>query len=84
MPKKRTILLMPTTMLFAVLVIGGVAFALDFTCDGSSDADPDPGECTGTRQADEIVGTGDPDNIDARGRRRHGVWAGQRRHDPRP
>ena len=33
MPKKRTILLMPTTMLFAVLVVSGVALALS-ACEG--------------------------------------------------
>jgi Ca2+-binding RTX toxin-like protein len=65
MPKKRTILLMATTMLFAVLVVGGVAFALDFACNGPGDPHPG-GTCTGTSQNDTISGTPLPDIIDAR------------------
>ena len=73
----RRILLLATTMLFAVLVIGGVAYALTFTCDGQGDPDPG-GECTGTETSDDITGTtgGDrvlalegDDTVDARGGR---------------
>jgi Ca2+-binding RTX toxin-like protein len=76
MPKKRTILLMATTMLFAVLVLGGVAYALDFTCNDPQ-TDPHPGgRCSGTSQDDRIDGTvgddfivagGGMDNVFARG-----------------
>jgi Ca2+-binding RTX toxin-like protein len=62
---RRTILLMATTMLFAVLVVGGVAFALDFACNGPGDPHPG-GTCTGTSQNDTIFGTPLPDIIDAR------------------
>jgi Ca2+-binding RTX toxin-like protein len=63
---RRTILLMATTMLFAVPVGGGVAFALDFACNDPL-TDPHPGgTCTGTSQDDTISGTPAPDIIDAR------------------
>ena len=62
----RPTLLVMATMSFAVLVIGGVAYALTFTCDTNLDADPDTGECKGTPRDDHIDGTEDPDNIDAR------------------
>jgi Ca2+-binding RTX toxin-like protein len=61
---RRTILLM-ATMTLATFVVGGVAFALDFTCDGPLDADTDPGECRGTTDADSITGTSRTDFIDA-------------------
>ena len=58
----RRILLLATTTLFAVLVIGGVAYALTFTCDGQGDPDPG-GECLGTETSDDITGTAGGDRI---------------------
>jgi hypothetical protein len=57
MPKKRTIVLMATTMLFAVLVFGGVAYALTIQCDGEGDQDPRLLFCLGTPDSDNITGT---------------------------
>jgi hypothetical protein len=75
---KRRILLMLTTMAVALVAISGVAYALclcvvpmrcayalDFTCDGPLDRDPDPEQCAGTSKYDFIEGTGGNDNIDA-------------------
>jgi Ca2+-binding RTX toxin-like protein len=62
----KRIMLLATTMLFAVLVVGGVAYALNFTCDTELDADPDPGECTGTPKQDFISGTNNGGFINAR------------------
>src|SRR5215212_9649034 len=59
---RRTIMLM-ATMTLATFVVGGVAFALDFTCDGQLDADTDLGECSGTTNADSITGTSRTDFI---------------------
>jgi Ca2+-binding RTX toxin-like protein len=59
----RRILLLATTILFAVLVIGGAAYALTFTCNDPL-TDPDPGgECTGTIEGDIITGTTGGDRI---------------------
>jgi Ca2+-binding RTX toxin-like protein len=57
---RRTILLL-ATMALAVLVVGGVAYALTFTCDDPL-TDPDPGGiCTGTPEDDRMIGTDGPD-----------------------
>jgi Ca2+-binding RTX toxin-like protein len=61
---RRTIMLM-ATMTLATFVVGGVAFALDFTCDGVGDQSNLPGECRGTTDADSITGTSHTDFIDA-------------------
>jgi hypothetical protein len=50
-----------------LLVMGGVAYALTIQCDGTGDQDPDPGQCAGTDEADEITGTAQRDLIFARG-----------------
>jgi hypothetical protein len=69
---RRTILLLAATMSFAMLVIGGVAYALTVQCDDTdpegngTDQDPDPGECAGTSKDDFIAGTGGNDTINAR------------------
>ena len=55
---KRTIPLLATTMTLAVLVFGGVALALEFTC-GSN-------PCVGTPQNDTIHGTALNNDINAR------------------
>ena len=60
---RRTIMLM-ATMTLATFVVGGVAYALDFTCGGEGDTDPDPGDCRGTTDADSITGTSRTDLID--------------------
>ena len=62
---RRTITVMATTMTLATFVIGGVAFALNITCDGAGDQQPAPGECRGTTEADSITGTSRTDFIDA-------------------
>jgi len=61
----KRILLMATTMLFAVLVVGGVAYALTFTCDTPDDANPVTGQCLGTSDSDNITGTTGDDTIDS-------------------
>jgi Ca2+-binding RTX toxin-like protein len=53
---KRTIVLMATTMLFAVFVFGGVAYALTIQCDGEGDQDPALLQCFGTADSDKITG----------------------------
>jgi Ca2+-binding RTX toxin-like protein len=53
---RRTLLVM-ATMSFAVLVIGGVAYALTFTCTTNP--------CVGTADSDNITGTNSLDFIDA-------------------
>ena len=63
---RRTILLM-ATMTLSVLVIGGVAYALNITCDGTGDQDSRTGFCKGTAKQDSITGTSGSDFIDARG-----------------
>jgi len=50
-------------MAAAMVVAGGVAYAATVVCDGAADRDPDPGQCQGTNEADEIVGTEDPEVI---------------------
>jgi Ca2+-binding RTX toxin-like protein len=55
---KRIFMLM-ATMALGVLIVGGVAYAMSVTCDGTNDQDPDPGECQGTPNADRISGTDD-------------------------
>jgi Ca2+-binding RTX toxin-like protein len=62
---KRILVLMTTTMSFAVLVIGGVAYALTVQCDGAGDQAPDPVLCAGTNEDDKITGTTQRDNISA-------------------
>ena len=53
-------------MAAALVVVGGVAYAAAVTCDGTGDQDPDPGQCTGTSDADiTIEGTEGPDTIRA-------------------
>jgi hypothetical protein len=59
----RRALLVMATMLFAVFMIGGVAYALTIQCDGTGDQDPDEGVCFGTDKSDTITGTLDPDFI---------------------
>jgi hypothetical protein len=57
----RRILVVLATMVMGVLLASGVAYALNAVeCDGPGDTDPDPLECRGTPQSDEIVGTTDP------------------------
>jgi hypothetical protein len=63
----KRILLMATTMLFAVLVVGGVAYALSVQCGGEGDQNPNPFGCAGTPQDDTIIGTEGAETIDARG-----------------
>jgi hypothetical protein len=53
---RRTLLLL-ATMVTGVLLVSGVAYALSVQCDGTGDQDPDPGECRGTPNADNIEGT---------------------------
>jgi Ca2+-binding RTX toxin-like protein len=53
---RRTLLLL-ATMVTGVLLVSGVAYALSVQCDGTGDQDPDPGECQGTPNADNISGT---------------------------
>jgi Ca2+-binding RTX toxin-like protein len=55
---RRTILTMATTMTLAVLVIGGVAWALTFTCTLDN--------CIGTPQDDQITGADRSQFFDAR------------------
>jgi serralysin len=55
------------TMLFAVLMIGGVAYAAVIKCDREGDLEPAPGACLGTDQSDNITGTGKGDFIDGAG-----------------
>jgi hypothetical protein len=61
---RRTILLL-VTMLFAVLVIGGVAYALTIQCDGAGHQNPSVGVCDGTNGPDKLVGTNQPDRMNA-------------------
>jgi Ca2+-binding RTX toxin-like protein len=82
---RRTLLVLATTMSFAVLVIGGVAYALTIQCDGEGDQDPATGGCAGTENPDTITGTKNPDfifalggddTVDARGGRDREIRAG--------
>jgi Ca2+-binding RTX toxin-like protein len=76
---RRTLLVMATTMSFAVLVVGGVAYALNIQCDGEGDQNPalgacegtnDPGDTiTGTKGIDDIRALEGDDTVDARGGR---------------
>ena len=61
----RRLILLMTAMGVAVLVIGGVAYALSVQCDGAGDQNPNPGICEGTEDADTITGTNNLDRIDA-------------------
>jgi Ca2+-binding RTX toxin-like protein len=64
---RRTLLVMATTMSFAVLVIGGVAYALTpVQCDGAGDQNPALGTCWGTEASDNITGTSRADVIHAK------------------
>jgi Ca2+-binding RTX toxin-like protein len=55
------------TMSFAVLVIGGVAYALTIQCDGTGDQDPELGVCEGTSASDNMTGNPYFEIISARG-----------------
>ena len=61
----RRLLLMMAAMGAAVLLASGVAYALNVQCDGTDDQDPDPGQCQGTQEDDEISGTDQTDIIRA-------------------
>ena len=61
----RRILLVLTTMAVALVAASGVAYALTFTCDTPADQDPDFGQCQGTLEDDEIIGTEQADIIRA-------------------
>jgi hypothetical protein len=53
-------------MAAALVVVGGVAYALTFTCDDPQ-TDPEPGGiCNGTDAPDNITGTSGPDEIHAK------------------
>jgi len=63
----RRLILLMAAMAAAVLVVGGVAYALSVQCGGEGDQDPDPIGCAGTAQDDTINGTEIGEVIDARG-----------------
>jgi Ca2+-binding RTX toxin-like protein len=52
-----------------LVAFAGVAYALSVQCDGAGDQDPDPGQCQGTEQSDQITGTDVRDVIFALGGR---------------
>jgi Ca2+-binding RTX toxin-like protein len=63
----KRILVLLATMAFAVLGIGGVAYALTVQCDGTGDQNLNTGECGGTEDPDRITGTSGTDFISALG-----------------
>jgi Ca2+-binding RTX toxin-like protein len=63
---KKRILVLLATMGVALVVIGGVAYALTFTCDTAADPNRSLGECSGTEDSDNITGTSGADVIHAK------------------
>jgi Ca2+-binding RTX toxin-like protein len=58
-------MLLMAAMGATVLLATGVAYALSVRCDAASDPDPDPGQCQGTQEDDDIFGTVRSDTIRA-------------------